>query len=132
MATFKLTIADPKNGKCYKKEVKDDEAQGFIGLNIGESVKGDACGMPGYEMVVTGGSDNCGFPMRSGILGQRKRITLLGGVGFKGHDEKGIAVRKTVCGHKVHEKISQINLKVVKQGEKALTEMFPPAEAKAK
>jgi small subunit ribosomal protein S6e len=130
MATFKLTIANPKDGKCYKKEVKDSEAQGFIGLNIGENVKGDMFGMSGYEMMVTGGSDYCGFPMRRGILGQRKRVTLLGGVGYKGSDEHGIAVRKTVCGHKVHEKISQINLKITKEGEKQLAEMFPPAEAK--
>ncbi len=130
MATFKLTIANPKDGKCYKKEVKDAEAQGFIGLNIGENVKGDIFGMNGYEMMVTGGSDYCGFPMRRGILGQRKRVTLLGGVGFKGHSEHGIAVRKTVCGHKVHDKISQINLKITKEGEKQLAEMFPPVEAK--
>jgi small subunit ribosomal protein S6e len=130
MATFKLSIGD-KSGRTYKKEVKDAEAQGFIGLNIGEGVKGEAFGMPGYEFVVTGGSDYCGFPMRKGILGQRKKVTLLGGVGYKGHEEHGIALRKTVCGHKIHDKISQINLKVIKEGEKKLVEMFPPAEAKA-
>ena len=38
MASFKLTIADPKTGKCYQKEVKDAEASQFMGLNIGEIV----------------------------------------------------------------------------------------------
>jgi small subunit ribosomal protein S6e len=128
MATFKLSIAD--KGKTYKKEVKDNEARPFMGLNIGENVKGDSFGMNGYELTVTGGSDYCGFPMRRGILGQRKKITVLGGVGLRSAPEKGIALRKTVCGHKIHEKISQINLKVAKQGEKALTELFPAAEAK--
>jgi len=131
MATFKLSIGDA-GGKTYKKEVKDAEAQGFIGLNLGESIKGDAFGLFGYEFVVTGGSDYCGFPMRRGIMGQRKKVTLLGGVGYKGHAEHGIAERKTVCGHKIHDKISQINLKVAKQGEKPLSEIFPPAAAEAK
>ncbi|OGX07662.1 MAG: hypothetical protein A2Z88_00775 [Omnitrophica WOR_2 bacterium GWA2_47_8] len=127
MATFKLSIADPKAAKTYKKEVKDNEARPFIGANIGENIKGDSFGMLGYELQITGGSDYCGFPMRRGILGQRKKVTILGGIGFKGA-QKGIAMRKTVCGHKIHEKISQINLKIAKAGEKPLTEIFP-AEA---
>jgi small subunit ribosomal protein S6e len=80
--------------------------------------------MSGYEFLITGGSDYCGFPMRRGILGARKKITLLGGVGFAG-DAKGIKRRKTVCGHKIHDRISQINLKVLKQGSKPLAEIFP-------
>jgi len=127
MATFKLSIGDPKTGKTYKKEVKEAEAKPLVGMNIGQSLKGYALGMPGYEFQLTGGSDHCGFPMRRGILGQRKRITILGGVGFSGA-EKGVAMRKTVCGHKVHDRISQINLKVLKEGEKPLAELFP-AEA---
>ena len=38
MAQFKLCIANPKTGKCYQKEVKDQEAQGFLGLNVGENI----------------------------------------------------------------------------------------------
>ena len=64
-----------------------------------------------------------------GILGVRKKITIYGGVGFRG-DAKGIKRRKTVCGHKIHERISQINLKVIKQGTKKLAEIFGAAEAK--
>ncbi len=128
MATFKLSIADP-TGKTYKKEIKDAEARPFIGMNVGETIKGDSFGLAGFEMRITGGSDYCGFPMRKGILGQRKKITILGGVGFRGA-EKGIALRKMVCGHKIHDKISQINLKVTKQGEKPLADALGvPAEA---
>jgi small subunit ribosomal protein S6e len=123
MASFKLSIADPKTGKCYQKEAKDEQASSFIGLNIGESIKGDAFGMAGYEFLITGGSDYCGFPMRRGILGVRKKISLLGGVGFRGA-AKGIRKRKTVCGHKINENIVQINLKVVKEGSKKLAEIF--------
>ncbi len=123
MASFKLCISDPSSGKTFQREVKDTMARPFIGLNIGETIKGDNFEMNGYEFQITGGSDYCGFPMRRGILGLRKKISILGGVGFSG-DSKGIKKRKTVCGHKIHERISQVNLKVVKQGQKKLAEIF--------
>ena len=128
MASFKLCISDP-SGRTFQKEVKDNLARPFIGLNIGEAIKGDAIELNGYELQITGGSDYCGFPMRKGILGLRKKIALYGGIGFKG-DAKGIKRRKTVCGHKIHDKISQINLKVTKQGPKKLAEIFGVPEAK--
>jgi len=84
MTAFKLAIADAKTGKTYQKEVKDNTAKPFIGLNIGESIKGDAIELGGYELQITGGSDYCGFPMRKGILGLRKKLVIYGGVGFGG------------------------------------------------
>ena len=127
MASFKLCIANPKDGKCYQKEVKDAEAQPFIGLNIGENVKGDTFGMTGYEFSITGGSDYCGFPMRHGIQGVRKKIYSYGGVGFP-KLKKGEKTRKTVCGHKIHDKVTQINLKIVKEGAKKIEEIMPSAK----
>lgn len=133
MANFKLCIADPKSGKAFQTEAKDQAAQGFIGMNLGESVKGEAFDMPGYEFQITGGSDFCGFPMRRGILGVRKKIILLGGVGFKAKKtEKGIKRRKTVCGHKINENIVQLNLKVTKEGGKKLADMFGKKEGEKK
>ena len=129
MAGIKLTIADIKTGKSYQTELKEQDVKPVIGLRIGESVKGDAIGIPGYEFQVTGGSDNCGFPMRQGILGIRKKITSKGGVGFKKMEQKGMKLRKTVCGQKVHEKIAQLNLKVTVAGTKSLAEMFGKPEA---
>ena len=129
MASFKLCISDPSSGRTFQKEVKDNMARPFVGLNIGEAIKGDNFELGGYEFQITGGSDYCGFPMRSGILGQRKKITIYGGVGFRGA-EKGIQRRKTVCGHKIHDNISQINLKVLKAGAKKLTEVFGVPEGK--
>ena len=127
MVSFKLCISDPSTGRTFQKEIKDNLARLFIGLNIGETIKGDNIELSGYELQITGGSDYCGFPMRKGILGLRKKITLYGGVGFRG-DSKGIKRRKTVCGHKIHERISQINLKVINQGTKKLAEIFGVAE----
>lgn len=129
MVSFKLCISDPSTGKTFQKEVKDSMARPFLGLNIGETVKGDIFELSGYELQISGGSDYCGFPMRKGILGQRKKIVILGGIGFRGAG-KGIKKRKTVCGHKIHERISQINLKVTKAGAKKLSEIFGAAEAK--
>lgn len=131
MASFKLCISDPASGKTFQREVKDNMARPFIGMNIGETLKGDNFEFNGYEFQITGGSDYCGFPMRKGILGIRKNMTIYGGVGFRG-DSKGIKRRKTLCGHKIHEKISQINLKVTKQGAKKLDEIFGVPEAEAK
>lgn len=123
MVSFKLTIADPKTGVTYQKEVKDQQAGPFIGLNIGETVKGEGIELAGYELVVTGGSDYCGFPMRRGILGVRKKIKSKGGVGFR-IKVRGMEKRKTVCSHKITETITQINLKVTKEGSKKLSEIF--------
>ena len=128
MVQFKLCIGT-KSGKSYQKEVKDIEAQGFIGLNVGEKITGDTFGMGGYEFLITGGSDYCGFPMRHGILGIRKKIYSYGGVGFPGL-KKGEKTRKTVCGHKIHDKITQINLKVLKEGAKKIEEIVPVGEKK--
>jgi len=128
MVQFKLCIGT-KTGKCYQKEVKDQEATSFVGQNVGEKIAGDAFGLPGYEFEITGGSDYCGFPMRHGILGVRKKIYSYGGVGFRGL-KKGEKTRKTVCGHKIHDKITQINLKVLKEGAKKIEELFPVGEKK--
>jgi len=113
---FKLVISDPKSGMSVQKEASDDALKGFIGLKIGDSVKGELIDLTGYEFLLTGGSDYCGFPMRKDVPGiGRKKILAFRGVGVR-KLKKGILQRKTVCGNTVHAKTSQINLKVVKQG----------------
>ena len=133
MAEFKLTIADPKTGKCVQRQVEGDAVKNLIGLKIGDNVKGEVVDLPGYEFELTGGSDFCGFPMRKGIQGARKRVLIGKGVGFKG-GKKGIRRRKTVCGEVVNNKIVQINLKIIKKGTVNLFEKkeeAPKAEGKA-
>lgn len=131
MVDFKIVISD-QTGKTYQKEVKDDDARKFIGLKIGDKLKGDFLELGNVEIEVTGGSDYCGFPMRKDVLGVgRKRILAVGGVGIR-NKEKGIKKRKTVCGNTIHAKISQINVKVL--GSKAIKvkekEEKPKAEEK--
>jgi small subunit ribosomal protein S6e len=123
MAGFKLNIADTKAGRCYKSELKEDQSSILMGLNIGEKVDGNKIGFDGYEFQVTGGTDHCGFPMRRGILGVRKKLVIYPGLGFR-RGLKGMKKRKTVCGHKINDKISAVNLKVVKEGPKKMSELF--------
>ena len=127
MANFKLVIGT-KDGKCHQKDVSDDQAEVFLRKKIRDKIEGSACGFDGYEFEVTGGSDHCGFPMRWDVDGNaRKRILAVSGVGLR-KKGKGIKQRKTVCGNTIHGKITQINLKVLKEGKQPLVE---PQEEKA-
>jgi len=110
---FKLTIND--GAKAYKHVIKEPEAAVFLGLKIGDKIKGDGIGIPGYEFIITGGSDNAGFPMKKGIQGSERARMLV-------KDKKGCPRRKTVVGSMISESISQINLKVSKKGGKELSE----------
>lgn len=127
MVEFKISIADPKTGKCMQKVIGDPNSKNFVGMKIGDIVKGEIMDLTGYEFQITGGSDYCGFPMRKGISGARKRILVEGGVGFKGRArngkrQEGMKVRKTVCGENVTSTMVQINLKIIKQGKTPLFE----------
>ena len=127
MAEFKLTLNDSKTGKSYKREVKDQNAAIFLGKKIADAIKGESIDLQGYEFIITGGSDNCGFPMRAGITGSRKEIYAYKGTGIK-KKRKGCMQRKTVCGMIINDNITQINLKITKFGKEALEK---PAEGKA-
>lgn len=141
MAEFKVVIADPKTGKCYQKEVKEDAAKPFMGLKIGDTVKGELMDMTGYEFVLTGGSDYAGFPMRKDVDGQmRKRIVTVKGVGVHNTKRKpnpkkkgirvmkGMRQKKTVAGNTIFAQTAQLNLKVLKYGKESLD---PKPEAPA-
>jgi len=141
MAEFKIVIANPKTGKCVQKEVKDENANGLLGKKIGEIIRGELLDMTGYEFKISGGSDYCGFPMRQDVPGTgRKKILTVKGIGAQPVKKKvrkgkpfqfypGTRQRKTVCGNTIHEKITQINLSVLKEGSTPLEE--PKAEAQA-
>ena len=129
--TMKLVIGT-KEGKCYQKELSTQEAEALYGKALGETVNGELIGISGVELELRGGSDIDGFPMRRDFHGaKRKKILLSKGVGFngklRGKRFGGLRVKKTVCGNEIHEKIHQVNAKVVK-GEKALEAAFAPAE----
>jgi small subunit ribosomal protein S6e len=129
MAQYKLVIGD-KSGKCKQVEVKDDNAKFFMGKKLGDKVKGEAIDMPGYEFEITGGADYCGFPMRQDVEGPvRKQLMIVNGLGIQKSDN-GVRHRRTVCGNTIHDKISQISLKVLKAGKTPLFEEVKAEEKK--
>lgn len=127
MVEFKLVFGT-KDGKSYQKELKSPEADFLLKRRIGETVKGDDLGFAGYEFLISGGSDKCGFPMRKGILQPRKKILLSGRtVGFSGlnrwkRKQHGLIRKRTVCGEMITKIIHQVNMKVLKEGAALLGE----------
>ena len=127
---FKIVISDPKTRRAYQKEV-EKQASGLIGKKIGDTFSGNVLGLSGYEFQITGGSDKEGFPMRRDVEGTaRKKILLSSGSGFH-PKRKGQRKRKSIRGNTVSTAISQINVKVVKYGDKPLEKIFGVKEEKA-
>lgn len=124
MVEFKLTINDPKTGKSYKKIVEDSEADIFKGRKLGDKISGNSFGLSGYELEIRGGSDKDGFPLRKDITGSgRKKPLVLEGIGARSM-AKGVKQRRTVRGNFIDTDVSQINLKVIKEGAKKLEDIF--------
>lgn len=123
MAEFKLVISDPKSGKSKQIQLSEENSKNLLGKKIKNTIKGESIDMPGYEFVITGGSDVAGFPMRNDINGTN-RIKILSGksVGIKKLRNKNDRIRKTVAGNTIYTKTAQINLKITKMGTKSLFE----------
>ncbi len=122
MVEFKIVISNPKIGRSVQREISGGDANRFIGLKIGDTIKGELIGLTGYEFEITGGSDYCGFPMRKDLTGtRRKGILIVKGIGLRKR-KRGMKKRKTVAGNTIHAKIAQINLKIIKEGKEKLFE----------
>lgn len=119
MADFQVIVGGD-DGTTYSFEVDGQDANRFIGRSIGETVDGDAVGLPGYEVEITGGSDKAGRPMHSEVSGDRtKQLLSTGGIGFKPTVE-GERKRITVRGAEVSDETRQINAKIVTQGDESI------------
>ena len=127
MPEFKLNINDPKTGKSYSKLINLDI---FDNRKIGDKIQGNSLGLDGYELQITGGSDKSGFPMRADFQSvARKKALLTKGPGVH-IKRKGQRKRKTIRGSIISSTVSQINLKITKQGTKSIEEVFPQKEVK--
>ncbi len=127
MANFKIVISDPETRKSYQLEI-DQHKSGLIGKKIGDEFKGDFLGLPGYELKITGGTDKDGFPMHPSVEGTvKKKVLLSGPPGFH-PKKKGQRKIKMVRGNMISDEIVQINVKIVKKGEKPLEELIPVKE----
>jgi len=110
---FKLVISNPKTGKAKTFEVEGEKAVPLLGRRIGEVVDGSVMGLGNVKLLITGGSDKDGIPMRPDVRGGVKKYVLLsGGPGFHPR-KKGLRVRKLVRGNTITEDILQVNLKIV-------------------
>jgi len=137
---FKINIGE-KSGKTYKLEA---DAFGLIDKKLGDMIQGKEIkeDLDGYEFEITGASDKAGFPSIKEVQGATlKKVLLKYGKGMHKRPKregkkkisnptpKGLRLRKTVRGEVISEAITQINLKVAKEGKKPLVEIFKPAES---
>lgn len=118
---MKLNISCPSTG-CQKLiEVEDEKKlQAFYDRRISQEVEGENLGdeYKGYIFKISGGNDKQGFPMKQGVLVQKRVRLLL----RKGHScyrqrRKGERKRKSVRGCIVGADLATLNLVVVKIGE---------------
>lgn len=119
---LKLNISE--KGKAWKLEVSEET---LSGKSIGDKFNGKEIKpeLDGYELEITGGSDNAGFPLSKDIEGLGLKSKILK-KGWGMHDStEGLRLRKTLRGKTISETTSQLNIKVLKAGSKPLAEIFP-------
>lgn len=108
LATFKLVVANPRDGKSTAYELKDKQAQPLHGLKIGDVIDASVLGVQG-KIKITGGSDKSGIPMRYDVHGGVKKYILLPrGVGLR-NIEAGQRRRKLIRGNVITDEIYQVN-----------------------
>ncbi|PSQ04194.1 30S ribosomal protein S6e [Halobacteriales archaeon QS_6_71_20] len=111
MAEFKIVVGDDA-GDTRQFDVDGQDANRFLGREIGEDVDGGAVGVDGVDLTLTGGSDEAGRPMREDVPGtDLKELLLEGGVGYD-PSRDGERKRVTVRGRQVSEDTVQINARV--------------------
>ena len=111
MAEFKVVVGDDA-GDTRQFDVDGQDANRFLGREIGEDVDGGAVGVDGVDLTLTGGSDEAGRPMREDVPGtDLKELLLEGGVGYD-PSRDGERKRVTVRGRQVSEDTVQINARV--------------------
>jgi|TARA_B100000315_G_scaffold141071_1_gene130077 small subunit ribosomal protein S6e len=130
---FKINISD-KAGKTYHLESESEE---LVGKELHNKINGKDISpdLNDYEFEITGASDNSGFTLMKDVEGIGLKKVLLGyGKGMhkkpkgdkkKNKKPKGLRLRKTVRGKIISQAVSQINLKVIKDGSKKLNDIFP-------
>ena len=119
-----LNIGKP-DGSTVKFNLDDDKRSSFFGLNVGDEFSGELIDdqFNDYTLVITGGSDHDGVPMRKDIDGTERRKILFSRrtVGFNPRKlRKGARKRKLIRGSEILDDIAQLNAKVIKEGKSPL------------
>jgi len=124
MAEFTVAVSDPEDGHTYQIDVDGQDANRFIGRELGDEVDGGAVGLDGYTLELTGGSDTSGRPMRPDVRGvATKEIMSDGGVGFEPTTD-GERKRITVRGREVSDDTRQINAKITARGSEDVADLL--------
>lgn len=112
MATFQVVVSDPNSGRTAQLEVDGQDANRFVGRELGDEVEGRAVGLDGATLELTGGSDDAGRPLREDVAGPNlEEVLLTGGVGYN-PTRDGERKRVTVRGREISDAVAQINVKV--------------------
>lgn len=128
MATFAAVVSDPETGHSYQVEVDGQDANRFMGREIGDAVDGDAVGLPGYTVEITGGSDAAGRPMRGDVGGaDLSEVLLAGGTGYE-PSRDGERKRVTVRGREISDEIVQLNLAIDERGDQRVEVLLGDAD----
>ncbi|MFC6872945.1 30S ribosomal protein S6e [Halobellus marinus] len=115
MAEFKVVVSD-ETGRTEQFEVDGQDANRFLGRDLGDEVDGGAVDLDGETLELTGGSDNAGRPMRADVSGgDLKELLLEGGVGYE-PSRDGERKRVTVRGRTITEETAQVNAAIVGGG----------------
>ena len=131
MVEFKVVINDIKNGKSHQVQVSGHHANSLIGKKIGDEVDGIFVQLPGYKLLLTGGTDKNGFPMRRDFPGMgRRRLLLSKSKGFKSKED-GLRRKKSVRGNTINQDIVQINMKVTKHSSRSIDDLLKKEAEKA-
>jgi len=132
---FKINIGT-KEGKTYKIEIESEE---LVGKSLGDKINGKEVSpsLEGYEFEIRGTSDKSGFTSMKEVEGiGLKKVLLRYGKGMHKRPKRegkkkrsnptpgGLRLRKTVRGKIISPAITQINLKLIKEGPKKLSEIF--------
>ena len=128
MVEFKVVVNDTKNGKSHNVSVSGHHANSLIGKKIGDEVDGIFVSLPGYKLIITGGTDKDGFAMRYDLPGMgRRRLLISEGKGFKAREE-GMRKKKSIRGNTINQDVVQINMKVVKYSSKPIENLIKTEE----
>jgi small subunit ribosomal protein S6e len=118
LVEFKVVISNPVDGKSKTVTVPEAQALSLVGMKVGDTLNGEAFGFPGQDVVITGGSDKSGIPLRTDITGGGKRRILLSSPPGYHPKKPGQRKRKLVRGNMITEDMVQINA-ILKNPEEA-------------
>jgi small subunit ribosomal protein S6e len=116
---MKLNVANPSKGTQRTIQVDKMSEMRLYDKKIGSIIEGELIGpeYSGYVFKVTGGDDLQGFPMKNGVL-TNKRVRLLLKKGDKGYkcERDGVRRRKSVRGCIISSETAVLSMIILTEG----------------